>query len=411
MQKAFNYRFYPTTEQESLLRRTMGCLRLVYNKALDARTEAWYERQERIDFVKTSSMLTSWKKQEDLDFLNEVSSVPLQQGLRNLQKAFTNFWAGRAKYPNFKKKHSGGSAEFTKAAFRWRDGQVFLAKCTEALPIRWSRDLPEGCEPSTITIKLEASGRWFASLLVDTDIAQLPKSDKQIGLDMGITSLIATSNGDKIANPKHFKQLRKKLKRVQKVLSRKQTGSNNRHQARLQVAKVHAQITDARTDFLHKLTTQLVRENQTIVVEDLAIKNMVKNHKLALAISDASWSELIRQLAYKCEWYGRELIKIDRWFPSSKRCGNCGHIADKLPLNIREWECPKCGVNHDRDINAANNILAAGLAVSVCGANIRPDRESSKGQLRNSSNGESSAVLGFPQVEHLANPKGKKQKP
>jgi putative transposase len=411
MQKAFNYRFYPTTEQESLLRRTMGCLRLVYNKALDARTEAWYERQERIDFVKTSSMLTSWKKQEDLDFLNEVSSVPLQQGLRNLQKAFTNFWAGRAKYPNFKKKHSGGSAEFTKAAFRWRDGQVFLAKCTEALPIRWSRDLPEGCEPSTITIKLEASGRWFASLLVDTDIAQLPKSDKQIGLDMGITSLIATSNGDKIANPKHFKQLRKKLKRVQKVLSRKQTGSNNRHQARLQVAKVHAQITDARTDFLHKLTTQLVRENQTIVVEDLAIKNMVKNQKLALAISDASWSELIRQLAYKCEWYGRELIKIDRWFPSSKRCGNCGHIADKLPLNIREWECPKCGVNHDRDINAANNILAAGLAVSVCGANIRPDRESSKGQLRNSSNGESSAVLGFPQVEHLANPKGKKQKP
>jgi putative transposase len=387
MQKAYRYRFYPTTEQESLLRRTMGCARLVYNKALAARTEAWYERQERIDFVKTSSMLTGWKKQEDLDFLNEVSSVPLQQGLRNLQKAFTNFWAGRAKYPNFKKKHSGGSAEFTKAAFRWRDGQVFLAKCTEALPIRWSRDLPEGCEPSTITIKLEASGRWFASLLVDTNIAQLPKSDKQIGLDVGITSLIATSNGDKIANPKHFKQLRKKLKRVQKALSRKQKGSNNRHKARLQVARVHAQITDARKDFLHKLTTQLVRENQTIVVEDLAIKNMVKNHKLALAISDASWGELIRQLAYKCEWYGRELIKIDRWFPSSKRCGNCGHIVDKLPLNIREWECPKCKTTHDRDLNASKNILAAGLAVSVCGANIRPDRESSKGQLQKTRKG------------------------
>ncbi len=382
MQKAYRYRFYPTTEQESLLRRTMGCARLVYNKALAARTEAWYERQERIDFVKTSSMLTSWKKQEDLDFLNEVSSVPLQQGLRNLQKAFTNFWAGRAKYPNFKKKHSGGSAEFTKAAFRWKDGQVFLAKCTEALPIRWSRDLPEGCEPSTITIKLEASGRWFASLLVDTDIAQLPKSDKQIGLDVGITSLIATSNGDKIANPKHFKQLRKKLKRVQKAMSRKQKGSSNRHKAKAEVAKVHAQITDARLDLLHKLTTQLVRENQTIVVEDLAIKNMVKNHKLALAISDASWGELIRQLAYKCEWYGRELIKIDRWFPSSKRCGNCGHIVGSLPLNIREWECPKCKTTHDRDLNAARNILAAGLAVSVCGANIRPERESSQGQLR-----------------------------
>ena len=394
MQKAFKYRLYPTAEQESLLRRTMGCVRLVYNKALDARTSGWYERQERIGFVETSSMLTNWKKQEDLDFLNEVSSVPLQQGLRNLQKAFTNFWAGRAKYPNFKKKHSGGNAEFTKSAFKWKDGQVFLAKCTEALPIRWSRDLPEGCEPSTITIKLEASGRWFASLLVDgrvgdptTDIAQLPKSDKQIGLDVGITSLIATSNGDKIANPKHFKQLRKKLKRVQKALSRKQKGSNNRHKARLKVAKVHAQITDARKDFLHKLTTQLVRENQTIVVEDLAIKNMVKNHKLALAISDASWGELIRQLAYKCEWYGRELIKIDRWFPSSKRCGNCGHIVDKLPLNIREWKCPKCKTTHDRDLNAACNISAAGLAVSVCGANIRPDRESSEGQLRKTRKG------------------------
>ena len=394
MQKAFKYRLYPTAEQESLLRRTMGCVRLVYNKALDARTSGWYERQERIGFVETSSMLTNWKKQEDLDFLNEVSSVPLQQGLRNLQKAFTNFWAGRAKYPNFKKKHSGGNAEFTKSAFKWKDGQVFLAKCTEALPIRWSRDLPEGCEPSTITIKLEASGRWFASLLVDgrvgdptTDIAQLPKSDKQIGLDVGITSLIATSNGDKIANPKHFKQQRSKLKRVQKALSRKQKGSNNRHKAKLQVALVHAAITDARKDFLHKLTTQLVRENQTIVVEDLAIKNMVKNHKLALAISDASWGELIRQLAYKCEWYGRELIKIDRWFPSSKRCGNCGHIVDKLPLNIREWKCPKCKTTHDRDLNAACNILAAGLAVSVCGANIRPDRESSEGQLRKTRKG------------------------
>jgi putative transposase len=240
---------------------------------------------------------------------------------------------------------------------------------------------------SIITVKLEASGRWFVSLLVDTNIAQLPKSDKQIGLDVGITSLIATSNGDKIANPKHFKQLRKKLKRVQKALARKQKGSNNRYKARLAVAKVYAAITDARKDFLHKLTTQLVRENQTIVVEDLAIKNMVKNHKLALAISDASWGELIRQLAYKCEWYGRELIKIDRWFPSSKRCGNCGHIVDKLPLNIREWECPKCQATHDRDINASKNILAAGLAVSVCGANIRPERESSQRQLRDTRKG------------------------
>lgn len=262
MQKAYRYRFYPTAEQESLLRRTMGCTRLVYNKALAARTQAWYEHQERVSYSQTSSMLTSWKQQEDLDFLNDVSCVPLQQGLRHLQTAFSNFFAGRAKYPNFKKKHHGGSAQFTKSAFRWKDGQVFLAKCTEALPIRWSRKIPTGCTPSTITVKLTAAGRWFVSLLVDDHtVKPLPKADKAIGLDVGITTLIATSNGDKIANPKHFKRLRKKLKRVQKALSRKQKGSNNRDKARLQVAKVQAQITDARKDFLHKLTTQLVREN------------------------------------------------------------------------------------------------------------------------------------------------------
>jgi len=379
MEKAYRYRLYPTTEQEKLLRQTMGCARLVYNKTLAFRTEAWYDRQERVGYSQTSSMLTNWKKEEELDFLNEVSCVPLQQGLRHLQTAFSNFFAGRAKYPNFKKKHNGGSAEFTKSAFRWKDRQVFLAKCTTPLPIRWSKQIPEGCVPSTITVKLTPAGRWYVSLLVDDyTIKPLPKIDKTIGLDVGITSLIATSDGDKIANPKHFKKLRKKLKRKQKALTRKHKGSNNREKARVQVAKVHAEITDARKDFIHKLTTQLIRENQTIVVEDLAIRNMVKNHKLALAISDASWSELIRQIAYKCEWYGRELIKIDRWFPSSKRCGNCGHVVDKLPLNIREWKCPKCGTEHDRDINAAKNILAAGLAVSVCGATIRPEESKSR---------------------------------
>jgi putative transposase len=332
-------------------------------------------------------MLTSWKKQEELDFLNDVSSVPLQQGLRHLQKAFGNFWAGRAKYPNFKKKHHGGSAEFTKSAFRWKDGQLFLAKCSEPLPIVWSRELPDGCDPSTVTVKLSASGQWHVSLLVDTDIEEFPKISKAIGLDVGITSLIATSDGGKVTNPKPFKRLKKKLKKAQKSLSRKQKGSKNRQKARLKVARVHRQISDSRKDFLHKLTTQLVRENQTIVVEDLAIKNMVKNHKLASSISDASWGELVRQLDYKCRWYGRELIKIDRWFPSSKRCGDCGYIVDKMPLNVRKWECPSCGANHDRDINASKNILTAGLAVSVCGANVRPDRDTPKGRLRKSSNG------------------------
>jgi putative transposase len=387
-ERAYRYRFYPTSEQEQLLRRTLGCVRLVYNKALHVRTESWYQRQERVDYKETSGMLTQWKKQEDLQFLNEVSSVPLQQGLRNLQKAFTNFWAGRAGYPNFKKKRIGGSAEFTRAAFRWKDGQLWLAKCSEPLPIRWSRTLPQGLEPSTVTVRMEPSGRWFVSLLVDDHaVKPLPEVDKAVGIDAGITSLITTSDGEKIANPKHFKRLRYKLRQAQKKLSRRVKGSNNREKARREVAQIQAAIADSRKDFLHKLTTRLVRENQTIAVEDLAVKNMLKNHKLAQAIADASWAQLVRQLEYKCQWYGRTLVKIDRCFPSSKRCGHCGHIVDKLPLNVREWTCPECGTHHDRDINAAKNILAAGLAVSVCGANIRPDGHKSKGQLRKASNG------------------------
>jgi putative transposase len=202
----------------------------------------------------------------------------------------------------------------------------------------------------------------------------LPESPNQIGLDLGMTSLIALSNGEKIANPKTFKAKRRKLRQAQKALSRKVKGSSNRHKARLKVAKVYAEISDARHGFLHKLTTRLVRENQLIAVEDLSVKNLLKNHKLALSISDAAWGELTRQLEYKCDWYGRTFVKIDRWFPSSKRCGHCGHIVNKLPLSVREWDCPKCCTHHDRDVNAAKNILTAGLAVNVCGATVRPEQ-------------------------------------
>jgi putative transposase len=265
--KAFSYRCYPTPEQESLLRRTMGCVRLVYNRALAVRTEAWYQDQKRVGYAETSSILTEWKKTEELDFLNEVSCVPLQQCLRHLQTAYTNFFDGRAKYPNFKKKRNGGSAEFTKSAFKFKDGQIYLAKCAQVLSIRWSRMLPTGATPSTITVKLSPSGRWSVSLLVDTEIDALPKSDNQVGIDLSITSLLSLSHGEKITNPKGFKAKYRKLSRAQKALSRKQKGSKNRHKARLKVAKVHQKIADARIDHLHKLTTRLVRENQTIAAE------------------------------------------------------------------------------------------------------------------------------------------------
>lgn len=250
---------------------------------------------------------------------------------------------------------------------------MYLAKSKEALPIRWSRLLPKGAEPSTITVKLSPAGKWSVSLLVDVDIEPLPTSPNEVGIDLGISALLTLNTGEKVTNPKGFKAKLKKLRKAQKALSRKQKGSNNRHKARLRVARVRAEIADARKDNLHKLTTRLVRENQTIAVEDLAVKNMVKNRKLSQAISDASWGELVRQLEYKCDWYGRTLVKLDRWFPSSKRCNSCGHTVSKLALNIREWDCPSCGVRHDRDLNAAVNVLAAGRAVLACGASIRPD--------------------------------------
>ena len=383
-ERAYKFRFYPTAEQENLLRRTMGCVRLVYNKALATRIEAWYEQKERISYKQTSSLLTNWKKTEELNFLNEVSCVPLQQCLRHQQKAFANFWGKRAKYPRFKKKRNGGSAEFTKSAFKYRDGTVWLAKCQEPLNIVWSRYLPEGCKPSTITVKLDPSGRWFVFLLIDDHtIEALPPTKKQVGIDAGVSSLISTSDGDKVANPKHFNKLYHKLKVAQKELSRKTKGSNNQHKARLKAAKIHAKIKDARTDFLHKLTTDLVRNNSLIAIEDLAVRNMLKNHKLARSISDAAWGEMFRQLEYKCNWYGRKLVKIDRFFPSSKRCNHCGFVVEKMPLDVRTWDCPSCGtIGIDRDINAGKNILAAGLAVTVCGADVRPDRHSFKARQR-----------------------------
>ncbi|KUN75791.1 RNA-guided endonuclease InsQ/TnpB family protein [Streptomyces griseoruber] len=378
VKRAFRYRFYPTDEQAAELSRTFGCVRLVYNKALEERTRAWYGEQCRISYVQSSAALTEWKKTGELSFLAEVSSVPLQQALRHLQTAFGNFFAKRAKYPRYKsRKKSRASAEYTRSAFTWRDGKLTLAKMSEPLDIRWSRPLPQGAEPTTVTVSRDAAGRWFASLLCEDTITPAPATTAAVGIDAGITSLVTLSTGEKIANPRHERRDRTRLARAQRELSRKAKGSNNRAKARVKAAKVHARIADRRRDFLHKLTTRLVRENQTVVIEDLTVRNLLKNGRLARAISDAAWTELRSMLEYKCAWYGRELIVIDRWFPSSKLCGACGTVAAKLPLNVREWTC-ECGAVHDRDVNAARTILAAGLAVSACGDGVRPQRESSR---------------------------------
>ncbi|MEV0804834.1 RNA-guided endonuclease TnpB family protein [Micromonospora sp. NPDC050200] len=377
VKRAYKYRFYPVPEQAGLLNRTFGCVRKVYNLALHARTEAWQQRQERVTYNATSAMLTEWKRTEELAFLNEVSSVPLQQTLRHLQGAFVAFWDKRARYPRFKsRKRSRASAEFTSSAFRYPYGTLVLAKMAEPLDIVWSRPLPEGQVPSTVTVSRDAAGRWFVSLLCADTITPAPVSSAAVGIDAGLDSLL-TPTGEKITNPRHERADRARLAKAQRELARKEKGSNNRAKARLVVARVHARIADRRRDLLHKLTSRLVRDNQTLVIEDLTVRNMVKNHSLARAISDASWRQFRELLTYKCAWYGRDLVVIDRWYPSSKVCSTCGAIAETMPLNVRAWTC-RCGAVHDRDVNAARNILTAGLAVTACGAGVRPQRDSSR---------------------------------
>jgi putative transposase len=382
VKRSFKYRFYPTDTQAAELSRTFGCVRKVYNLALAARTEAW-ARQERVNYNQTSAMLTAWKKTGELAYLNEVSSVPLQQALRHLQNAFANFFAKRARYPRFKaKKKSRASAEYTSSAFRFRDGRLTLAKMADPLDIVWSRPLPEGAKPTTVTVSRDSAGRWFVCLLCeDPSVRPLAMTCTAVGIDVGLDHLFTLSTGEKIANPRHERRDRERLAKAQRELSRKAKGDGaNRQKARQEVAKIHARIADRRRDVLHKLTTRLVRENQTLVIEDLTVRSMVKNRSMSRAISDAAWAQFRNLLEYKATWYGREVIAVDRFFPSSKLCSHCGTLQPEMPLGVRTWMCGSCGTVHDRDVNAAKNVLAAGLAVSVCGAGVRPQRRTPGGQ-------------------------------
>lgn len=368
--KSYKFRFYPTPEQEHNLARTFGAVRFIYNKALFIKSNAWRENQERISYNQMSSMLTEWKKTDEMSWLNDISCVPTQNALRNLQTAYDKFWRKQAEFPRFKKKRSKNSATYFKSSFSFKNGQLKLAKHKQPLDIRWDRSF--NSTPSQVTVSRDSSGRFFVSMLVEEDIQKLEPLDNAIGLDAGISSLYTLSDGTKIENPKHFNKEKGRLAKAQRKASKKKLGSKNRAKANQKVAKIHAKIADRRKDHLHKLSTKLIRENQTICIEDLSVRDMLESKKMSLAISDASWYEFRRQLEYKADWYGREIIAIDRFYPSSKTCSDCGYVIDKLPLNIRSWICPCCSVEHDRDLNAALNILAVGLAVSVCGDGIRP---------------------------------------
>ena len=307
------------------------------------------------------------KATEELAWLNEVSSVPLQQALRHQQAAYTAFFAKRARYPRFKSRTGRQCAEYTRSGFRWRDGALYLAKMGAPLAFTWSWPEvdPAAIDPSTVTVSRDPCGRWYISFAVDVPIPeQLLATGRVVGVDLGVKDFAVTSDEQRIPNPKHLERRAKNLARYQRRLARCRQGSANRAKAKEKVARAHRKVRAARADFLHKTSTSLVRDHDLICLEGLAVKNMVRNRAVARAISDCGWGTFRYMLEYKAARYGRRVIVIDRWFPSSKMCSSCGYVLAELGLKIRAWQCPSCGIRHDRDINAAKNILAAGLAVA-----------------------------------------------
>ncbi|MEV6714150.1 RNA-guided endonuclease TnpB family protein [Lentzea sp. NPDC051208] len=380
MRTAYKCRAYPTPEQAAVFNRTFGCARLVWNKSLSARNERYRAEGAATSYKETDAALTSWKRTEELAFLSEVSCVPLQQTLRHQHTAFQNFFTGRARRPRFKSRHGRQSVHYTRSAFRLRNGALTLAKTSSPLRFAWSFNHVDVAvlDPTMVVVSREQDGRWFVTFAVDIDApAPAEPTGHAIGVDLGLTNLLVTSDGERRATPHQLERKIKNLARYQRRMARCRRGSRNRLKAKVRVAAAHRKVCNARRDFLHRTTARLVRAADTIAVEDLHVAGMIRNRNLARAISNAGWGELRRQLEYKCERAGRTLIVIDRWFPSSKKCSACAHVLVELTLSTRHWTCPGCRTRHDRDLNAAKNILAAGRAVArgdsgdACGADVR----------------------------------------
>jgi putative transposase len=371
VQKAFQYRFFPTHSQQQQLAQTFGSARLVWNWGLELRSKTYQETKKSLSYQATANALTGLKKEPERAFLKEVSSVVLQQSLKNLDAAFKNFFNKRARYPRFKSRRDRQSVRYQSNALTYKDRHLTLAKQDEPLEISWSRPLPEDAKLVSVTLSRDRAERYFISMLVETEIQPLPVVNSDVGIDVGIKTLATSSNGKNLENPRPLHKAAKRLRLKQRRLSRKLKGSNNRNKQRIKVTRQHAKIRDIRTDNIHKFTTETIRENQAVYVEGLNVVGMLKNHKLAKHLSDASFGEIFRQLKYKAAWYGRDYVPLDQFFPSSKLCSSCGHLLLKLPLSIREWTCPECDTRHDRDGNASIVILLAGRYLRATGSDAR----------------------------------------
>ena len=370
MKARYQYRFYPTDQQRQSLAQLFGCVRVVWNDALAICKQA----DKLPGYNKLSALLTQSKKNEDREWLKCVSSVPLQQSIRNLDVAYRNLFnsrngkrkGGKIGSPNFKKKTNQQSAEFTKAAFSLKDGRVYLAKIGDLKPV-WSRKLPS--EPSSVTVIKDCANRYFLSFVVEIQPVQLNAKNQSVGIDLGIKTFAVMSNGEKAYSPvvaargksQTYRTIDCKIRKLQKKLARQQKGSNRRNITRLQIARLNNEITDLRKDFLHKLSTRIVSENQTIVLEDLNVSGMVKNRKLSRAISQQGWREFRTLCEAKSEKFDRNFKVISRWEPTSQICSDCGFRWGKVDLSIRSILCLSCGVEQDRDKNASRNIEMVGI--------------------------------------------------